>query len=154
MIGNRNRGVDNRNRVEGNRVVENPDFGPQAPKIFQDSLPTCPEKSEGNFHEEDRISEPASELSSQDRGYGSASSRNASVLYDFAHEIATDLASNEILKFLLLGYLSTDTVVNETIRHLLIDALRRYSFDLKREALTQVHKDSYRLIRLQVSYLA
>lgn len=54
----------------------------------------------------------------------------------------------------MLGYLSTDTEVNETLRHFLIDALRRYSFDLKREASTQVHKDSYRLIRLQVSYLA
>lgn len=155
VIGNRNRGVDNRNRVEGNKMVESPDFGPQAPKIFQDSLPTCPEKSEGNFPEEDPISETASELSSQDHGYGSAStSSNASVLYDFAHEIATDLASNGILRFLLLDHLSTDTVANETFRHFLIDTLRRYSFDLKREASTQVHKDSYRLIRLRVSYLA
>lgn len=155
VIGNRNRGVDNRNRVVGDRVVEKSDFGRQAPKIFQDGLSTCPEKSEGNFPEEDPISETASELSSQDRGYGSASSSsNASVLYDFAHEIATDLASNEILRFLLLSYLSTDKAVNETFRHLLIDALRRYSFDLKREASTQVHKYSYRLIRSQVSYLA
>lgn len=150
MIGSRNRGVDNRNRV-----VEKSDFGRQAPEVFQDSPSTCPEKSEWNFPEEGSISETASELSFHGSGYGSSSSSsNTGVLYDFAHEIATDLASNEILRFLLLGYLSTDTVVNETSRHLLIYALRRYSFDLKREASTQVHKDSYRLIRLQVSYLA
>lgn len=124
-------------------------------ETFQDSLSKGFEKSERNFPEEDPISETASESSFQDSGYGSASSSsNTSVLYGFAHEIATDLASNEIPRSLLLGYLSADIEVNETFRHLLIDALRRYSFDLKREASTQVHKDSYRLIRLRASYLA
>ena len=124
-------------------------------KTSQDILLEGFEKSEWNFPEEDPISETTSELSFQDSGYGSASSSsNASILYSFVDEIATDMASNESLRFLLLSYRSTDTAVNETFRHLLIDALRRYSFDLKREASTQVHKDSYRLIRLQVSYLA
>lgn len=124
-------------------------------KTLQDILLEGFEKSEWNFPEEDPISETTSELSSQDSGYGSASSSsNASILYSFVDEIATNMASNESLRFLLLSYRSTDTAVNETFRHLLIDALRRYSFDLKREASTQVHKDSYRLIRLQVSYLA
>ena len=124
-------------------------------ETFQDSLSKGFEKSERNFPEEDPISETASELSFRDGGYGSSSSsNNTNVLYGFVHEIATDLANNETLRFLLLGYLSTDIVVNETFRHLLTDALRRYSFDLERGASTQVHKYSYRLIRLQVTYLA
>jgi len=124
-------------------------------KTSQDSLSKGLEKPEWNLPEEDPTPETAPELPPQDSVYGSSSpSNNTNVLHGFAHEIATDLASNETLRSLLLGYLSTDTVVNETFRHLLIDTLRRYSFDLKREASTQVHKDSYRLIRLQVSYLA
>jgi hypothetical protein len=128
---------------------------PMSSRLFRIVYRNALRNLNGTFLKKMPISETASELSSQDRGYGSfSSSNNTNVLYGFVHEIATDMASNETLKFLLLGYLSTDKVVNETFRHLLIDALRRYSFDLRREASTQVHKDSYRLIRLRVPYLA